>query len=305
MGESVFANILHCFVNSCHKQWSHRISLTQFWYNTSHHSAIGRSPFEALYGRSPRCLGVTAYVDAASAYLEKLLQDHQVIMALIKQHLHHASLRMKQQADKGRLKRVFREGDMVFLKLQSYVQSSLAPKANQKLAYKFFGPYKILQKVSSIAYKLKLPATSSIHPIFHVPQLKKVLHGSVTPPPTLPGELPKLQVPDKVLQHRMVSRGLRSVQQGLIQWSNSLPSLATWEDIKALKQRFPDAPAWGQVGSYGGSCHDPCSYGDGANRGGVKEDQGRGPARKLTCKAVQCQGDGPKVGQVMYSPTDI
>jgi hypothetical protein len=122
---------------------------------------------------------------------------------------------------------------MVFLKLQPYVQSSLASRANQKLAYKFFDPFKILQHVGSVAYKLELPTTSSIHPVFHVSQLKKVLQGSVTPSTTLPGELSELQVPGKVLQRRLVQRGICSVQQGLIQWSNSSPSLATWEDLEA------------------------------------------------------------------------
>ena len=34
----------------------------------------------------------------------------------------------------------------------------------------------------------------------------------------------------------------------LVQWSNLPPSLATWEDTEALRQRFPHAPAWGQAG---------------------------------------------------------
>lgn len=48
---------------------------------------------------------------------------------LIKQHLGRAQVRMKRQADKRRSERVFAVGDMVFLKLQPYVQSSLAPCA--------------------------------------------------------------------------------------------------------------------------------------------------------------------------------
>jgi hypothetical protein len=57
---------------------------------------------------------------------------------LVRQHLLRAQDRMKWQADKGRSERVFQVGDRVFLKLQPYVQSSLAPRANQKLAFKCF-----------------------------------------------------------------------------------------------------------------------------------------------------------------------
>lgn len=39
---------LRCFVNACPSRWIHWIHLAEFWYNTCDHSAIGRSPFEAL-----------------------------------------------------------------------------------------------------------------------------------------------------------------------------------------------------------------------------------------------------------------
>lgn len=87
---------------------------------------------------------------------------------LVQQHLQRTRQKMKKQADKHRSERAFVEGDWVFLKLQPYVQLSLAPRSCQKLAFKFFGPFQIEKKVGSVAYKLKLPASSSIHPTFYV-----------------------------------------------------------------------------------------------------------------------------------------
>jgi hypothetical protein len=49
---------LRCFVHACPKQWIKWLALTEFWYNTSHHSALAHSPFEVLYGQKPRHFGL-------------------------------------------------------------------------------------------------------------------------------------------------------------------------------------------------------------------------------------------------------
>jgi hypothetical protein len=51
---------------------------------------------------------------------------------------------MKQQADKGHSETEFAVGELVLLKLQPYVQSSLAPRANQKLTFKYFDPFLVV-----------------------------------------------------------------------------------------------------------------------------------------------------------------
>jgi hypothetical protein len=63
-------------------------------------------------------------------------------------------------------------GDMVYLKLQPYVQTSVAARASHKLSYKYFGPFEILQKIGQVAYKLKLLESATVHHVFHVLQLR-------------------------------------------------------------------------------------------------------------------------------------
>lgn len=238
---------LRCFISAHPRKWSRWLPLCEFWYNTNWHSSLNKSPFEVLYGYSPRYFGLSASDTLAPSDVQQWLDNRAVVTESVRQHLLRVKQRMKHHADKKRTERHFSVGDMVFLKLQPYVQSSVASRACHKLAFRFFGPYKVLQKIGTVAYRLELPASSRIHPVFHVSQLKQYLAPHTQVQSALPSDDANLHVPAKVLQNRVVRRGHDSVAQGLIQWSNSPSDLATWEDLDSLKQSFPRAPAWGQA----------------------------------------------------------
>ena len=75
---------------------------------------------------------------------------------------------MKKYADMKRRDVEYQIGNMVFLEIRPYRQVSLRKKRNEKRYPKFFGPYKIIEKIAPVADKLELPSTTYIHPIFHV-----------------------------------------------------------------------------------------------------------------------------------------
>jgi hypothetical protein len=238
---------LRCFVQSCPTKWSLWLSVAEYWYNCCFHTSLGRSPFEVLYGRSPRHFGLTVADSVSHADLNLWLSQRDLMLRMVQHHLLRAQQRMKHQADKNRSERVFNVGDMVYLRLQPYVQTSVATRANHKLSYKYFGPFQILQKVGTVAYKLQLPDSATVHPVFHVSQLKSSPRPNCLVSSTLPDTA--IQYPLQVLQHRTISRGGRQIDQVLIRWSHSDAALDTWEDEEALQQRFPKAAAWGQAAS--------------------------------------------------------
>lgn len=93
---------LRCFISAHPSKWAKWISLCEFWYNTNWHSSIGKSPFELLYGRSPRYFGITASDQIASSDIQSWLDERTRVIALVRQHLERVRQRMKSQADKNR-----------------------------------------------------------------------------------------------------------------------------------------------------------------------------------------------------------
>lgn len=186
--------------------------------------------------------------DVAVPELSTWLQDQQVMTELIRQHLARAKERMKRQADKNRSESQFKVGDMVFVKIQPYVQSTLAAHANQKLSFKFYGPFQIIAKIGSVAYKLHLPPSTSIHPVFHVSQLKAAITSGTHVSPSLPTDIELPRIPLEVLQRPSAPTATGSAKQGLILWSGWPHDMATWENLHHLRQAFPRAPSWGQAG---------------------------------------------------------
>jgi hypothetical protein len=61
---------LRCFMTACPKKWLGWLPLAEFWYNTSYHSSIGRSPFEALYGYTPHHFGIATSDSCSTEGLE-------------------------------------------------------------------------------------------------------------------------------------------------------------------------------------------------------------------------------------------
>jgi len=220
---------LHCLVSSCPKKWKDYLPLAEFWYNTTIHFALGRSPFEVMYGHSPRMLGITADTACDVPDLDAWLKDRATLTQVIQMQLQRAQHRMKQQADKNRSEREFNMGDMVYLKLQPYVQASVAPRSNQKLSFRFYGPFPVLAGVGKVAYQLALPPACRIHPVIHVSQLKLHVPPSVQVSSALPDQLDSVLplCPLEVLRRALVPHGGATTVRVLIRWTPAPTHLDT------------------------------------------------------------------------------
>ncbi|XP_058746621.1 uncharacterized protein LOC131619549 [Vicia villosa] len=163
---------LRCFVGDHPRHWFKFLHLAEFWYNTSFHTAIQMTPFKALYGRDPPNLpSYLSDPNLDESLVVSLQKRHSILMEL-KEHLKKSRIQMEKQANKKRTDYAFKEGDLVLLKLQSYRQSTVANRSSHKLAKRFFGPFKVIKRVGTVAYLLDLPSSSRIHPVVHVSLLR-------------------------------------------------------------------------------------------------------------------------------------
>ena len=109
-------------------------------------------------------------------------------------------------------------------------------RPTRKLTPRYLGPYIISAIISSTAYKLDLPATLRIHPVFHVSKLKlyneseKFLRATPPPPVTLSDNSEKYEV-ETILDKRT----FKGKTQYLVKWIGYPLHDATWEPVNHLK----------------------------------------------------------------------
>ena len=113
--------------------------------------------------------------DTSNSALDEQLKARDEALGALKEHLQIDQNKMEKSANLKRQDVEYAAGDMVFLKIRPYRQISLRKKRNEKLSPRFFGPYKIVERIGLVAYILELPESSSIHPVFHIVQLKKTV----------------------------------------------------------------------------------------------------------------------------------
>jgi hypothetical protein len=238
---------LRCVVQDNPKRWRRWIPMAEFWYNTSFHTALGCSPFKALYKIEPNFGAMPNLTAAQDCSAVDTTLEYQAQTELLRAQLLRAQQRMKTYADKNRSERQFAVGEQVLLKLQPYAQQSVVNRPYPKLSYKYFGPYVVLERIGPVAYKLDLPPEAQVHPVFHVSQLKPFT-ANYTPVfgdlPAIPDLAATTPLPAAILQRCLVRKGNAAVPQVLIQWAHLPTEEATWEDYHVVKNKYPDAAIW-------------------------------------------------------------
>ena len=167
--------VLEDMLRACvldHKgRWEVNFPLVEFSYNNSYQVSIQMAPYEALYGRPCGSLICWTEVGESSITGPDLIRDTSEKVSLIRKRLLTAQNRQKSYSDVRRCPLEFEVGDHVFLKVM-LKRGVVRFDKRGKLLPRFIGPFEILERVGTVAYRLALPPNMlGVHEVFHVSML--------------------------------------------------------------------------------------------------------------------------------------
>ncbi|GJV04059.1 putative reverse transcriptase domain-containing protein [Tanacetum coccineum] len=175
------------------KGWDKHLPLVEFSYNNSYHTSIKAAPFEALYGR--KCRSPICWAEVGDSQLTgpEIIYETTERIVQIKSHIQAARDHQKSYADVRRKPLEFQVGDKVMLKVSPW-KGVIRFGKRGKLNPRYIGPFKIIAKVGTVAYRLELPEKlSRVHSTLHISKFKKCMADE---PLAIP--LDEIQVDDKL-----------------------------------------------------------------------------------------------------------
>jgi hypothetical protein len=182
---AIMEKYLRGYCNYQQDDWVELLPLPQFAYNNTISTTNGMTPFFANYGYNPQMNLIAAA--GQPPHPTEVLDIRDRMWKLdhhLRKEIKYAQSIQAENAEKSHSRPpVFKVGDLVWLNCRNFHTTLPA----NKLDYKRVGKLKVVKKVCSHAYKLKLPPTFTYrHPTYHVPLLEPVatnpLPGQVQPP---------------------------------------------------------------------------------------------------------------------------
>src|ERR1700730_19385112 len=137
-------------------------------YNNTYHTSTQQTPHELVFNQKRR--SIADFISLNNNTPNNAITTATDRIQLAKQCIERAQKRQVREANKHRRDIKYNVGDLVFISTEH-----MNPKgsSNNKLMYKYIGPYRVARRVSDVTYEIQLPSSSKLHPVFYVNRLRK------------------------------------------------------------------------------------------------------------------------------------
>jgi hypothetical protein len=248
----VLEQYLRIFCNYQQDNWQELLPLAEFAYNNSVHASTSKTPFLANYGCCPNSVTTVTprALSSANPAADDLIKSLHAVHKQLALDLAEASATQARFYDR-KVKEAppFKVGDQVWL-LRRNIKTA---RPSDKLDHKRLGPYPITDKIGKAAFRLQLPASMRIHPVFHVSLLEPVRPNDIPgriqdpPPPVVVDDHEEFEV-EEILDSRVRYGKL----QYFVHWKDWPISSRTWEPqehlanapdlVNAFHRTYPSKP---------------------------------------------------------------
>ncbi|HEV7235588.1 MAG TPA: DDE-type integrase/transposase/recombinase, partial [Ktedonobacteraceae bacterium] len=246
---------LRPFISYYQDNWSELLPLMDHAAAILPHESTGLSPFMVDRGFEPRTsfdwkpipenLAAPARMDRQTAINKAKRMEE--IWKHARENMTRAQARQREQADRHRREVDFNVGDYVWLSLKAYRTARPSRKLDDQMA----GPYRVLEKVGH-AYRLELPPTMRIHPVFSPDKLRRAANDPV------PGQV--IDPPDPIIiegeeewevEEVLASRVHRGRLEYHVKWTGYDDDPAWYparnfkgapHRLREFHERYPEAP---------------------------------------------------------------
>jgi len=226
---------LRMFSNYQQDNWEDNLSTLEMVHNSTKHSATGHSPSFLNSGREiviPTMLMAKRKSEIGQPSLDSFIEARKTAWQDAKDSMTYAQDVMAQYANKKRRDVQFNIGDKVLLNAVNLKMNNRMKRPSYSLMEKFVGPYVVEAKENATSYRLKLPKTMRVWPVFHVSLLKLYTDPNthfkgrkITPiPPEVVDGQEYFQI-DKVLNKRIY----RGKVQYFVKWLGYGDEDNTWQ----------------------------------------------------------------------------
>ncbi|GJY76883.1 hypothetical protein Tco_0481999 [Tanacetum coccineum] len=209
----------------------------------SYHTNIKAAPFEALYGR--KCRSPVCWAEVGDAQLTgpEIIRETTEKIIQIKHRLQASRDRQKCYADKRRKPLEFQVGDKVMLKVSPW-KGVIRFGKRGKLNPRYIGPFKILAKVGTVAYRLELPEKlSRVHSTFHISNLKKCLSDEPLAIPLdeihIDEKLNFIEEPVEIMDREVKRLKQSRIPIVKVRWNSRRGPEYTWEREDQMQKKYP------------------------------------------------------------------